>query len=254
MQTRWSEQPVVHSDPQGSKPRMALAGHLEELRRRLGVCLLALLVAVGISVAYVERIIAWLSRPVEGLIPQFAYFTPTEPLVAYIRVAILCGLILAMPVILWQVWAFLRSGLTSKERSSGLLFVAWGSVQFLAGAAAAYYGFLPASLRVLLSIGRRFLLPVISIDQYLGFVTTLVFWTGLVFELPVVLMVLAKLGIVTAEWLRQQRPYAVLVLVIIAALVTPTTDPVNLFLLAVPLILLYELSIFLTRLSRRARA
>ena len=236
-------------DPEEARPRMNLAGHLEELRRRLGACLAALLVAIGISVAYVEQIIGWLSRPVEGRIPQFAFFTPTEPLVAYVRIAVLCGIILAMPVILWQVWAFIRTGLTSKERSYGLLFVGWGSVQFLAGAAVAYYGFLPASLRVLLGIGERFLAPVISIDRYLAFVTTLIFWSGVVFELPVVLLVLAKVGIVTAEWLRQSRPYAILILVIVAALVTPTTDPVNLFLLAAPLLLLYELSILLTRLA-----
>lgn len=247
MPTRLPESPPT-MDPEHVGPRMTLAGHLEELRRRLGVCLLALLIAVGVSVAYVERIIGWLSRPVEGRLPQFAFFTPTEPLVAYVRIAVLCGIILAMPVILWQVWAFIRTGLTPKERSYGLLFVGWGSAQFLAGAAVAYYGFLPVSLRVLLGIGERFLVPVISIDRYLGFATTLLFWSGAVFELPVVLVVLAKVGIVTAEWLRQQRPYAVLLLVIVAAVVTPTTDPVSLFLLAVPLVLLYELSILITRL------
>ena len=235
--------------PKDAGPQLTLAGHLEELRRRLGVCLLALLVSVGASAVWIEGIIAWLARPAEGLIPRFAYFTPTEPLVAYIRVAVLGGVTLAMPVLLWQVWGFVRSGLTSNERTAGLVFAGWGSLQFVAGAAVAYYVLLPAGLRLLLGIGRTYLLPVISIDRYLDFVTTLVFCMGLLFELPVALVVLAKLGIVTAEWLRQQRPYAILVLVIIAALVTPTTDPVSLFLMAVPLVVLYELSIFVTRLA-----
>ena len=250
MPTHLSEPPMSPTAPKDAGPHLTLAGHLEELRRRLGACLAALLVAVGLSVAYVEQLIGWLSHPVKGLIPQFAFFTPAEPLVAYVRIAVLGGIILALPVILWQVWAFIRTGLTPKERSYGLLFVGWGSVQFLAGAAVAYYGLLPASLRVLLGIGKRFLVPVISIDRYLAFVTTLIFWSGVVFELPVVLLVLAKLGIVTAEWLRQSRPYAILILVIVAAVVTPTTDPINLFLLAIPLILLYELSIFITRLGK----
>jgi sec-independent protein translocase protein TatC len=110
---------------------------------------------------------------------------------------------------------------------------------------------LPASLHVLLQIGRGYLEPVISIGRYLSFVTTLVFWSALVFELPVVLFVLAKVGIVTPEWLRQQRPSALLLLVILSALVTPTTDPINLLLMAVPLLLLYELSIWIARASIR---
>ncbi|MBI3320878.1 MAG: twin-arginine translocase subunit TatC [Candidatus Omnitrophica bacterium] len=235
------------------RPQLTLAEHLEELRRRLGISLAVLLGAIGVSFLYVDRIIHWLQRPVEGLLPQFAFFSPTEPLVAYVKVAGLAGLALAMPVILLECWGFIRMGLTRKERSTGMCIVWWGSVQFLAGAAVAYYIFLPVSLRFLLGIGHAYLMPVISIDRYLAFVTTLLFWFGIVFELPVILYGLARVGIVTPMWLRQQRPYAVLVLVIIAAVITPTTDPVNLCLLAVPLILLYECSIVITRLAMRRR-
>ena len=209
------------------------------------------MVAIGVSVAFVERIIGWLQRPAAPHLVRFAFFSPTEPLIAYVKVAMLAGLIVSMPVILGQLWGFIRSGLTSRERSLGLAFVCWGSAQFLAGAAFAYYGLLPVSLRFLLRIGERYLEPVISIDQYLSFVTTLLFWCGVVFELPVVLLILARLGIVTPEWLRQQRPYAILALVIIAAVVTPTTDPINLLLMAVPLVWLYELSIVITRWAMR---
>ena len=226
-----------------------MAEHLEEFRRRLGVGFLALLVAVGISFTQVERIVWWLQRPAQPLLPRFAFFSPTEPLLAYLNVAGLSGLILAMPVLLAQLWAFVRTGLTPKERSYGLTFVWWGSLNFLAGTAFAYDVLLPASLRFLLGIGRGTLEPVISIDRYLSFVTTLAFWCGAVFELPVVLWILTKVGIVTPEWLRQQRPYALLVLVIIAAIVTPTTDPVNLCLMALPMILLYEVSILLSRFA-----
>ena len=231
---------------------LTFADHLEELRRRLGISLAILLITIGISFTQVERMIDWLRRPVEPFLPRFAYFSPTEPLLAYIKVAVLAGLILAMPVILAQVWGFVRSGLTPQERSYGLTFIFWGSVLFLAGAVFAYRVLLPVSLQVLLRVGRSFLEPVLSIDKYLSFVTTLMFWCGLVFELPLILFLLAKVGVVTSEWLRQQRAYAILVLFIIAAIVTPTTDPVSLLLMAVPLILLYELSIWLTRLAIRA--
>ena len=233
---------------------MTLAGHLEELRRHLGLSLLALLITVSVSLTQADRIIQWLVSPVQELLPFFAFFTPMEPLAAYLKVGTLAGLVLAMPVILWQVWAFVRGGLTPAERSSGAVFVWWGSAQFLAGAAFAYYVLLPVSLRFLFSIGAHYLRPVISIDRYLAFVTGLLGWCGLVFELPVVLSVLARVGIVTSEWLRQQRPYALLVLVIAAALITPTTDPVNLALVAVPMAVLYEASIWLTRMVMRRRA
>lgn len=234
------------------EPRLTLTGHLEELRRRLGVSLAALLLAVGISATQIERLIAWLRRPAEGLLPAFAFFSPTEPLIAYLKVACLAGVILAMPILLSQVWAFVRSGLTPRERSYGLMFVGWGSVLFAAGAAFAYAVLLPVSLRVLLGIGRGTLEPVISIDTYLSFVTTLAFWCGVVFELPAVVWLLAKVGVVTPAWLRQSRPYAILVMVIIAALVTPTTDPVSLLLMTAPLLVLYELSIGLARVAATA--
>ncbi|MBI4342798.1 MAG: twin-arginine translocase subunit TatC [Candidatus Omnitrophica bacterium] len=234
--------------------RLSLAGHLEELRRRLGISLAALLLAVGLCLTQAERLIAWLAAPVQAWLPYFAFFTPVEPLLAYMKVSGLAGIVAAMPVILWQLWAFIRSGLTPRERSAGLLFVWWGSLQFAAGAAFAYYVLLPASLRLLLRIGEHYLRPMISIDRYLSFVTGLLFWCGLLFELPVLLVVLARIGVVSPEWLRQQRPYAMLILVILAALVTPTTDPVNLCLVAVPLALLYEASIWLTRATMRLPA
>ena len=231
------------------EPRLTLAEHLEELRRRLGVSLAALLVAVGISATQVERLIAWLRRPAEDLLPAFAFFSPTEPLIAYVKVACLSGVILAMPAILSQVWGFVRTGLTPKERSSGLAFVWCGSFLFAAGVAFAYVVLLPASLRFLLGIGRGTLEPVLSIDTYLSFVTSLAFWCGVLFELPALVFLLAKVGVVTPSWLRQSRPYAILAIVIIAALVTPTTDPVSLLFMAAPMALLYEVSIGLARVA-----
>jgi sec-independent protein translocase protein TatC len=244
---------TMRSPPERGGPRLTLAGHLEELRRRLAVGLAALLVAVGVSLTQVERIIRWLQRPAEGLLPQFAFFSPAEPLLAYLKVGVLTGLILAMPVLLGQLWGFARTGLTPVERAWGRTFVWWGSIQFLAGAVFAYFIVLPISLRVLLGVGRNLLIPVVSIDRYLAFVTSLVFWCGLAFGLLVALFILAKVGIVTPEWLRQQRPLAMLSIAIIGALVTPTTDPITMLLVCLPLAVFYELAVVLTRLSVRWR-
>jgi sec-independent protein translocase protein TatC len=231
------------------QPKLTLADHLEELRRRLCVSLVALFVAIGVSWTQVERIIDWLKRPAEGLFTHFAFFSPTEPLIAYIKVAALSGLILAMPIVLAQLWGFIQSGLTKRERAYGLAFILWGSVLFAVGAAFAYFVLLPTSLHLLLGIGRSYLEPMLSIDKYISFVTTLAFWCGAIFEIPAVLFLLAKVGIVTSKWLAQQRPYAILVLLVVAALVTPTTDPASLLLMAIPMVLLYELSIWITRIA-----
>ena len=245
------DEATPHTDP--SPVRLTLAGHLEELRRRLGVSLGALLLAIGISASQADRLIHWLRRPVEGLLPTFAFFSPTEPLIAYLKVAGLAGAILAMPILLSQLWGFVRTGLTPRERTLGLGFVWGGSVLFTAGAAFAYYVLLPVSLRFLLGFGRGTLEPVISIDTYLSFVTSLAFWCGILFELPALVWLLAKVGVVTPTWLRQSRPYAILVMVISAALVTPTTDPVSLLLMMAPLLVLYELSIGLARFAAAVR-
>lgn len=236
--------------PPSADRQLSLAEHLEELRRRLAVSFLALFAAVCFSFTQVDRMMDYLQRPAAAALPQLAFFNPTEPLTVYIGLAVLAGFVLAMPVILWQVWGFVRLGLSRRERFLGVVFVVWGSFQFLAGVAFAYFALLPASLQFLLNIGRGRLQPVISVDAYLSFVTTILGWTGLVFELPVALFILAKAGVVTSEWLRQQRSLAILALVIIAAVITPTTDPVNLMLMAVPLVLLYECSIFVTRFAK----
>ena len=226
---------------------LTLAGHLEELRRRLAIGLAALCLGIGISATQAERLMRWLQQPAQPYLTRFAFFSPTEPLLAYLKVAVLAALTVSMPVLLWQLWAFVRTGLTIRERHMGLALAGWGSALFVGGAAFGYAILVPVSLRVLLSIGRDRLEPVISIDTYLSFVSTLLLWCGVIFELPIVLWLLAKVGVVTPEWLRQQRPYAILVLVILAAIITPTTDPVNLLLMSCPLIVLYEVSIHVAK-------
>lgn len=235
------------------EPQLTLADHLEELRRRLGISLAAFLAAAVFGLTQAERLIDWLQRPAELWLGRLVFLSPLEPLQAQLRVAALAGVLLAMPVWLWQLWMFIRPGLKPAERWLGLTVAVWGSVQFTLGVACAYALLLPATLRVLLDLGARSLEPAVSVERYIAFTTSVLWWTGMAFELPVVLWGLSRVGVVTAEWLRQQRPYALLVLVIIAAIVTPTTDPVSLALLAVPLALLYELSVLLTAAAQRPK-
>jgi sec-independent protein translocase protein TatC len=247
-----AEAPIPVDEP-GEPPRQTLAAHLGELRRRLGISLAAVLMAALLGLAYAEQCIAWLQRPAGERLGRLVFLSPLEPLQAHLSVGFLAGVLAAMPVVLWQAWAFIRPGLTGRERRLGVVFVVWGSLQFLLGAACAYVFLLPAALQFLTGIGAWYLQPAVSVGRYVAFATAMMWWSGIAFELPVLLWVLAQLGVVTAAWLRQQRPYAMLVLVILAALLTPTTDPVNLALLAVPLAGLYELSIWLVTLTERSR-
>src|SRR3989338_2301011 len=157
--------PVEH---RGRRPRsglasrgggMTLADHLDELRRRLAWCLLAVVLGSGVGFAFAGHLLEFLKRPAGALLPQFAFFSPTEALFAYVHVAVTFGVVVALPVLLYEAWAFIESALTRTERLLGLLFVWLGSLPFAGGVACAYAVLLPVSLRVLLAIGSPSLMP-----------------------------------------------------------------------------------------------
>ena len=232
--------------------RLTLADHLEELRRRLAICVLAVVAGSGLGFALAPRLLAWLKQPAGSWLPALAVLSPTEALAAYVRVAVTFGLIVALPVVLHQVWVFIESALTRSERFYGVLFVWLGSLLFAGGAMFAYAVVLPVSLRVLLSLGGPSLVPVISVSRYLSFTLGLMTVCGAVCELPLVIVLLARMGLVTPKGLRQRRGLALVIILAVAALLTPTTDALNLLLMAIPLVVLYELSVFLARLARPA--
>jgi sec-independent protein translocase protein TatC len=231
--------------------RLPIIEHLVELRKRLGICLLAVGLTSGLGFGVAGRLIEWLKRPAGSLLPRLAFFSPTEALVAYAKVAVAFGVVLALPVILYQLWAFVRPGLTWRERSMGLAFVWWGSALFALGAALAYAVCLPFFLRFLLTVGGPSLEPVISISRYLSFVMGVILIFGALCELPLIVWLLSRLGILTPHTLRRHRRLAMLAMLIVAAVASPTTDAISLLLMALPLWLLYELSIIVSRVSGR---
>ena len=155
-------------------------------------------------------------------------------------------------MILSQVWAFVRPALTWRERYYGLAFVWWGSVLFLAGAALGYVVCLPLFLRFLLGVGSAQIEPVISVQRYLSFALGVILFCGVLFEMPLVVFVLARLGILPPALLRRRRGIAMLGLIVVAAVVTPTTDAVSLMLTTIPLALLYEISIVVSSWASRS--
>jgi sec-independent protein translocase protein TatC len=229
---------------------MTILEHLQELRRRLMICGAALVVAMVFSFYPLTFwVMDWLARPAESRVEDFQliFTRPLEFWMTFFRVSLMLGLTLAMPVFLWQFLAFVGPGLTKQERRWAIPVVLGGSAMFVLGLLFAYYIEMPPALNFLLnSHGRA--VPLISIGEYINFVTRLMIVTGIVFQIPFVVMGLAKLGIVTSRKLVSWWRYVFVGAFILSAIVTPSVDPVTQTLVAGPMIVLFFLGAFLARL------
>ncbi len=224
--------------------RMPFLTHLEELRKSLIKILLAIGLGFGISYLFSGHILHWLKEP---LSQNLVFISPTEAFMANLKVSFFAGVILALPFSLFQIWRFIAPGLKQTEKSYAVYFIASGSLLFLAGTLFAYYSILPIGLHFLLSYAYPGLQPMISVGEYLSFCMVILFMFGLVFNLPVIVVMLTRMGLVTYTQLAKSRRYAVLVIFIVAALFTPP-DVFTQLLMGIPLVLLYEVSIWLSYL------
>ena len=233
---------------------MPFLDHLEELRRRIIWALLALAICavLGFFVVTELDVIGILERPFQSVMPgqNLLFTSPTTPVVVTFKLAFVVGFILALPVIAFQAWSFFSPALYEHEKRLVIPAIGCGFLLFLAGIAMAYFFVLPLGLNFLLGFQAESLEPIITIDEYLKFATRLILAFGIIFEMPVVLVLLGLLGIVTPEGLRKYRRHAVVVLAISAALLTPA-DIGTMFMLFTPMILLYEMSIWLVRIVVR---
>jgi sec-independent protein translocase protein TatC len=221
--------------------------HLNELRRRLFVAIGALVITTLVGLLFADRFIVLLTRPIGGL-QDLVSIEVTENVSVYMKVALLSGAILAMPVIVYELLSFIAPGLTPKERRWVYAAVPFATLLFLTGVGFAYYVMLPNAIPFLLNFLGVKTTPRLS--NYISFTTNLLFWIGVSFETPLLVFVLAKLKVVTAKGLAKQWRVAIVVIAIIAAVVTPTVDPVNMSLLMIPLTGLYLLSLLLAFLAR----
>ena len=222
---------------------MTLTDHLGELRRRLIRCLGALAVGAALSFWQIDRIVAFLTEAA----PQLYVMKPAEAFMIYVKIALWSGAVLTSPILAWEFWAFLVPAFTKREKRTLMLFVPASVLLFLAGLAFSYKLILPGGLQFLMAFSQGAVSPLWSLESYLDFVVLMVLPVGLFFNLPLVLLLLAKMGLVTSARLKQARRPVILLAFVVAAIITPTTDMVSQTLLAIPLIFLYEISLVLIR-------
>ncbi len=241
---------------------MSFLEHLEELRKRIIWSLVAVTVGFFACWKYADRIYDYMQRPImealhrNGMSEKLVYLNPTEPFNLYLKVAFLAGLFVTSPFVLYQVWLFISPGLYRHEKRYVFPFMFSTVALFLSGGLFGYKMVYPAALNFLIDYGKQFQ-PMITIGEYTDLFLTIIIGMGLIFELPILVFFLSLMGIISAGWMWRNVRYSILVIFIIAAVVTPTTDILNMCLFAAPMVGLYVLSIGIAWIvhpaQRRAR-
>jgi len=226
-------------------------GHLRELRSCLLRSVIAILIALPISFFLADKVLNILMQPVPGL--ELVYTEVTEMLGTYIKVSLYSALVLTLPFIVYQAVMFVRPALTRKEKSYLYTMLPSVFLLFTVGAVFAYFVLLPPALKFLLTFGSDIATPMIRVENYVSVLTKLIFWIGMCFEIPLVMFFLTKIGVLKPEWLSKYRRLAYILAFVLGAIITPTFDPLNQTLVAVPVILLFEFGILLSKLARRKK-
>ena len=233
------------------EPSLTLLGHILELRKRLIRSVIAVVIGIVISFIFWRWIFYILVLPAQNI--NLIFIELTEMIGVVMRVCLGAGLVIAMPYLTLQAILFIRPALTKKEERYVYIALPWVTVMFLGGVAFGYFVLIPPAIKFLYSFGSDIATPQIIIGNYISIVTRLLLAIGLVFELPVLSTFLARMGIVKPEWLASKRKQAIIGAFLLAAIITPTFDPINQTLVAVPLVILYEMSIWLAKLVYRRK-
>jgi sec-independent protein translocase protein TatC len=227
--------------------KMPFLEHLGELRVRIVRALYGLLAGTAIALPFSQTLVDWLARPVTKLGYELVFTAPAEAFWVQMKVGLIGGVFIAAPVILWQVWGFIAPGLHEHEKKYAAPFVIVGSLMFILGGAFSLFVVTPYALNFLLGYARPGLKPMITIQNHIDFLLKFTLAFGAVFELPLALTLLARMGVVNARMLAKNRKYAILGAFVGGAILTPTPDAFNQAMMAGPLILLYEVGIISAR-------
>jgi len=238
-----------------SPDEMTFLEHLDDLRKRLFYSFVALFIGFVPGWIFSKQLYEILARPVTQYLPEgtkLAFTTLTAPFMLYMKVAFLASLFFMSPFVFLQLWYFVAPGLYQKEKKYAVPFVLMTTFFFSLGALFGYFVVFPWACRFFLTLGRDFQ-PVITVDQYFGFALKVLLGIALVFELPTLVFFLAKMGLVTARWMVKNFKYAVLLVFVIAAVITPTPDVITQSIVAIPMLALYGLSILIAMAVGRGK-
>jgi len=230
-------------------------GHLEELRRRLVICAIAIGIGFIFSYIFAKQLFSYLILPLTKVLPEDSRLIFTnlpEMFIAYIKVALVAGIILAIPIIFYQLWMFLAPALYQKEKKYIIPFVLFSSILFAAGALFGYLVVFPYGFKFFVSFATEDIQALPSVKQYFSFAIRLLLAFGLVFEMPIVVLFLTKIGLITPDSMKKFRKFAILGSFILAAILTPP-DVATQLMMALPIIILYEISIFLSKTMYRKK-
>jgi sec-independent protein translocase protein TatC len=249
-----SESPLLPPPVAEEAAVMSIFAHLNELRIRLSYAAVALLIATAFSFIFADRLLEFLMQPyaasIEGEV-ALQTLRPTEGIETFFRVSLLAGVILAMPVILFEFWQFIRPALSKNEERYIYFFIPSALFLFLLGIAFAWYILAPAAIYFLANFMPDIFRAEWTGQEYISFVTRLLLWIGLAFQMPIIIYVVARVGLVSAVTLRQQWRVAVVGVAVLAAVITPSVDPVTMLLTMAPLFALYILSLGLAVIGER---
>jgi sec-independent protein translocase protein TatC len=223
-----------------NSPIMSIWGHINELRKRLFIAVISLVVTTGISFAVVPYLLDFMTVPVGGIV-NLQSIEITENIGVFMRISLLSGFLFAFPIILSQLLLFIAPGLEKNEKRWIIIVIPIATVLFLSGAAFAYYVMLPVAIPYLINFLGVPTTP--RLLSYIKFTTSMIFWLGIGFELPIVIFALAKFHLVTPQTLLKQWRIAIVIIAVVSAAITPTVDPVNMLILMGPLFLLYLISV-----------
>ncbi|MEN6465041.1 MAG: twin-arginine translocase subunit TatC [Syntrophaceae bacterium] len=237
-----------------AETKMPITSHLEELRKRLVRSLVAIGIGMGICYNFKEQLFNILTYPLSEALPKNSYMIYTslpEAFFNYLKISFFAGLMLVSPYVLYQIWKFVSPGLYQSEKKYVLPFVIVATLLFAGGVSFCYFLVLPPAFKFFTDFSTDFLKPMLSLREYLSLALKLLLVFGIMFEIPVFLFFLAKLGVITPAFLAKQRKYAILIIFIAAAVLTPTPDAFTQILMAIPMIVLYEVSIIVIRVGIR---
>ncbi|TAL70248.1 MAG: twin-arginine translocase subunit TatC [Bacteroidetes bacterium] len=242
----------TNTEQDESQEEMGFLGHLQELRKRVILAMVGIIIGCIISGVFINQLMDWiLLKPATSVHMNLQNLRPFGQAFLYFKVIFVVGIIIAIPFILYQLWKFIAPGLYLRERKWVSKITFFTSLCFFSGVVFAYFVMIPTMLKFAASFGSSDIKNIIDINEYFSFLSLMLLASGIVFEMPMISYVLSRVGILSPRFLRKYRRHSIVVILIIAAVLTPTPDPINQLIFAMPLFVLYELSILISKIAEK---